>query len=871
MDISEIRRAIQEYDFGDLVAGAEILDSLEELKTQGMPSEELPLFDALMNSCQSMIAGKDVDQQVKRAEVLGFVDQLSDRQNAHPSSKSPEGAREQLSVDMEVLGSFLAEAAGHLDDIEERILLFEKEGDPLLVNDIFRSVHTIKGVSSFLNLPEIKKLAHNMEFMLDDLRNAALNMSSEICDTLLEATDVLGALTDELQLWYDQASVSGSADIPKTSILIDGIIEKIEAGRRAPSSDPQAPVGSMASEATGTSGENISVTPTDGPTSFSFHRPSAPPLPEGYGDLFTDEMIISFLNESAELMDAVESAILNLEKQPGEKGFIDEAFRAVHTVKGNAGFFQYADVEQLCMGLESFLDTFRNQERRVDQASITTMLSAVDALRSGLVMPDGIAGPANKDEGMKLHPDAEEPAAPARAAGIGEILVEMGVVDEEKVQAALRQQSMKVGEILVQQGSATEQDVSQALKKQGERPQVGQESLPQRRKKSDIRVDTERLDSLFNLVGELITAEGMVVNNPDLDGLVLENFRRSGGILNKITREIQEVTMAIRMIPLDGLFNKMRRLIRDLSRKFQKEIVLRVSGEDTEMDRNVIDEVSDPLVHIIRNAIDHGIEPVQERMSAGKRHAGHLSLGARYEGNEIWISIKDDGRGLHREKILAKALERGIINDPSREMSDEEIYQLIFEPGFSTAEQVSEISGRGVGMDVVKKNIEKLRGKVEVRSTHGEGTEFILKIPLTLAIIDGIVFTVRGALFSLPLTDILEFQKSDPSGFVETDRGKRVLNIRGELYPIIDMAEFYGLQSETDDEAPGRGLVILAQGRGKRVALLVDQIIGNHQLVLKALPEYMGKVKAVSGCSIMGGGEVCLIIDSGTLVSLELE
>jgi two-component system chemotaxis sensor kinase CheA len=371
-------------------------------------------------------------------------------------------------------------------------------------------------------------------------------------------------------------------------------------------------------------------------------------------------------------------------------------------------------------------------------------------------------------------------------------------------------------------------------------------------------------------VGELITAETMVIHHPELNDLELNNFTQALTALSKITKEMQEVTMAIRMIPLDGLFNKMRRLIRDLSKKFDKKVVFLVSGEDTEMDRNVIDQIADPLVHIIRNAVDHGVESSAERIQNGKVAEGTIKLNAKYEGNEIWISIIDDGGGLNRDRISEIAVERGLLSQEQVESkTNSEIWPLIFEPGFSTNEIVSEISGRGVGMDVVKKNIEKLRGKVEILSESQKGTTFILQIPLTLAILDGILFRSNDMLCSIPTTDIIEFHKPEAHQITTTSVNQQVLNLRDEIIPLIKLSEFYDLSTTSKDYTDG--ILIIATAYEKKIAILVDEIIGNRQFVIKALPEYLNNVKAVSGCSILGGGDVCLVIDTGAFISQVLE
>jgi two-component system chemotaxis sensor kinase CheA len=376
-------------------------------------------------------------------------------------------------------------------------------------------------------------------------------------------------------------------------------------------------------------------------------------------------------------------------------------------------------------------------------------------------------------------------------------------------------------------------------------------------KKQDIRVDTEKLETLFDLVGELITAEAMVIDHPEVRDLELGGFSRAAAALSKITRELQAVTMSIRMVPVEGLFGKMHRLVRDLGRRFGKEVVLEISGGDTEMDRNIIEEISDPLVHLIRNAVDHGIEDASVRRAKGKP-GGRIRLSARYEGNEIWITVADDGAGLDRARILEVARSKGLAGD--EELSDPAVWELIFLPGFSTAREVSEISGRGVGMDVVKKNLEKLRGQIEIRSVKDEGTEFLLKIPLTLAIIDGVTLRSGTTLYSIPIADVVEFQNYKPEHVTQTDPKHAVLRLRGEVLPVLPLAEVF-VSAAPAPGNPGKRVAIIVKNQTRKLALVVDEIVGYRQIVLKALPESMAGLQGLSGCAVLGNGEVSLIID----------
>ncbi len=623
-------------------------------------------------------------------------------------------------------------------------------------------------------------------------------------------------------------------------------------------------------------------------------------------ELITTEMVESFVAETTDLIDSAENNLLEVENDPSDAPQIHDAFRSIHTIKGNAGFFGFANIEKMCMDIETRMDAVRQGTRKPDQNTVTELLNNLDQIRNALTTVSA-AEPSDTDssesaETGTVSEDADPPGAAAKGdtteenevsqeetaaeqsaeegdfdpeefgddedAGykpLGDLLVEMGVISENDVENALEEQQRKIGEILIKQGATKEEIVEKVLAAQTtarEEAQKKGEKYKVRRK--DIRVDMRRLDKLFDLMGELITAEAMVMSHPELEGVEIESFSRAASSMSKITREMQEITMTIRMIPLEGLFNKMRRLVRDLARKFEKQINLHLSGQETEMDRNVIEEISDPMVHIIRNSIDHGIEDEAARKKAGKDTAGNIWLDAKYEGNEIWITVKDDGGGLKRDKILKKARENGLIEGSGDDMEDEEVFKLIFEPGFSTADQVSEISGRGVGMDVVRRNIEKLRGKIGIESSVGVGTSMILKIPLTLAIIDSIIFKVGEMQYSLPIEDVIEFQKIEKHQITKTSEGEEVLRLRDEIMPIIELYRLYGINGAVMD--PEEGIFIIVQTTGKKAAVLVDDIIGNRQVVIKPLPEYMGEIRAISGCSILGSGEISLILDTTALV-----
>ncbi len=620
-------------------------------------------------------------------------------------------------------------------------------------------------------------------------------------------------------------------------------------------------------------------------------------------ELITPEMVESFVAETNDLLDIAENTLLEVEGASSAAHLIDESFRSIHTVKGNAGFFGFSRIERMCMDIESKMDTVRKGNRKADQNLVTELLTGLDDLRNSLaeIAAEGDGGQEQEEtaagadagnadrtsEGEEEAGNTGEQEAQASGAPeegpevteqpeegeeegeeykpLGDVLVEMGAAKPDDIEEALDEQQKKIGEILVSEGDADKDVVEKVLSEQAAaRSEAEEKGQKYKIRRKDIRVDMNRLDKLFDLMGELITAEAMVTTHPELEGKELENFERAASSMGKITREMQEITMSIRMIPLEGLFNKMRRLVRDLARKFEKSINLHISGQETEMDRNVIEEISDPLVHIIRNAIDHGVEDTETRKADGKDPTGNIWLNAKYEGNEIWITVQDDGGGLKREKILKKARENNLIQGDGSDMDLEDVGKLIFEPGFSTADKVSEISGRGVGMDVVKRNIDKLRGKIGIESEEGSGTAIILKIPLTLAIIDSIAFRVGSMKYCMPIDDVVEFQKIEVHQITQTGNGEKVLNLRNEILPIVELYKFYNIKS--DIQKLEEGLFIILQAAKKKAAVFVDEIIGNRQVVIKPLPEFMGQIRAISGCSITGSGDISLIIDSSALV-----
>ncbi|HKF66649.1 MAG TPA: chemotaxis protein CheA [Vicinamibacterales bacterium] len=542
------------------------------------------------------------------------------------------------------------------------------------------------------------------------------------------------------------------------------------------------------------------------------------------------ELAGMFIADAIDHLGTIEATILKLEAAPTDLKLVNDVFRPFHTIKGNAGVLGIASIQEFAHKVETLLDRARSGKHPIGAPEIELVLKTVDLLK--LIIDE----------------------LPARAAG-------KPVTD---VSARRRELMDQVDALIAGSTPAAVSRKAPVAAAADPVDEASQGRVVRTEDQSTVKVETKKLDNLVDMVGELVIAQAILAEDPALRSAD-ERLSRRLAHVRRITSDLQRDTMAMRMVPIRQTFQKMARLARDLSRKFDKPCTLQLAGEDTELDRKVVEHLTDPLMHMMRNAIDHGVEPPEGRRAAGKPATAELRLSAFHRAGFIVVELADDGAGLDADRIRARGVKLGLVPEDA-ELEPEEIYQLIFQPGFSTAVKVTELSGRGVGMDVVRRNVEALRGRVDIQTARGKGTTFSIQLPLTLAIVDGILMGVGPERFVIPTFAVQESFRPLPEQVQSVHGRVCMVQVRDRLYPLLHLGEVFKIASAR--QRISEGTVIVCHDRGRAVALAVDELIGKQEVVIKGLGEMFRDVKGIAGGAILGDGRIGLILDTGGLLSL---
>lgn len=734
--------------------------------------------------------------------------------------------------DQELLNEFVVESQEHLSDVENQLLTLETQGDAMdvaLVNTVFRAVHSVKGAAGFLGLDVLQALAHREEEILNKLRNNELRPTPVVIDTLLKATDRLKGLLDDIDTSNDQDVSDHLA-----------ALEKILSGE-----DP-TPVAEAAPAAS-----NTAATAT------------SEPAPEG----LSSEALREFLVESYDNLEQLERDLMSLESDPTSEALVNGVFRSIHTIKGTAGFLGYAKLEKLTHVAETLLGDVRGGVLPMGTEISSALLKTVDKVRELLVSIEecGVEGECESealaDALTRLHEillpanaSSKKKKSPAKSEAADAESQPAPVVEEAQKTAP---EPAPVEAPAPAASSSPKASPAAAVPAAAAKASGGTEASAA---ESTIRVDVSLLDKLMTCVGELVLARNQILQFTN--GNVESELHRTSQRLNLITSELQESVMKTRMQPIGNVWSKFPRLVRDLAGICEKQVRIEMEGKETELDKTIIEAIKDPLTHLVRNTVDHGIERAEVRKANGKDEEGCLTLRAYHEGGQVNIEICDDGAGINPEKVKAKALEKGLMTQEQlAKLSDRDVGNLIFLPGFSTAEKVSNVSGRGVGMDVVKTNIEKIGGTVDLQSQQGEGTTIKIKIPLTLAIIPALIVTCDKYRYAIPQVNLLELVRLDGEQIktqIEWIQSAPVYRLRGRLLPLVYLREELKIDAQTDLDALN---IVVLRADDRQFGLVVDRINDSEEIVVKPLSHQLKSVPVYSGTTIMGDGQVALILD----------
>jgi two-component system chemotaxis sensor kinase CheA len=764
-----------------------------------------------------------------------------------------------MSDDLEMLGEIMEEFVVEAEELVEKldgdfVTLEKQPDDGELLNEVFRTAHTLKGMASFLGFEQITKLAHRMEDVLNKLRRGEMAISPGMMDVLLLGLDRLRTLVEEVK--EHQKDVSDVSDVVEK---LQGVLEDSTASEAVSEESSEAVVNEVEDD-----GEPEVAQGSEEPVAELIQSAPEEEEEEDAGDTmdvdaFSEEMteiLQDFIVETEEIIEKLDQDLVTLEGRPDDLDLLNEIFRSAHTIKGTSSFLGFTQMTRLTHRAEDVLNKLRKGELNVNADRMDALLEAADAIK---MLLDRI-----KEQNL------EKVDLSHVMAMLEGTMTEQGgapAVREEKTSEAEPEPGKPGDKKPAAQGSA---------KKAPEKTKSSPRKMPGKSVTDQtVRVDVDRLDNLMNWVGELSLEKNRLNRITSLfEGA--EDVEELTGQLNDvnakmafITTELQTAVMKTRMLPVGKVFGKFPRMVRDLARDAGKQIDLRISGEDTELDKSVVEEIGDPLVHLIRNAVDHGVEMPADRAKAGKPEKGTVKLWAEHQGNHIVIAIEDDGKGLDPEVLKKKAIEKGVLTEADAErMSDRDAWNLIFAPGFSTATKVTNVSGRGVGMDVVKTNVAKLNGIIDIDSELGAGTKITIKLPLTLAIVNGLLVQVSEETYIIPLVSVMETVRPQ-SEQMSTINGRDVIRLRDHVLPLLRFDEVYDVPRNNGHM--GIPYVVVVALADKQIGLAVDDLMGQEEVVIKTLGKYLGDMQGIAGSAILGDGRVRLIVDVADLVRMGKE
>ncbi|MGM0423918.1 MAG: Hpt domain-containing protein [Thermodesulfobacteriota bacterium] len=799
----------------------QMLDNLENAGEEGQ-IETKPLVDQLQAFLSKEPAREESQPAQPRSGKQENHQGNPSNAPANPEEKSGAGetAAYALTINSpEHLSDFLEEARESISALNSCLLALEKEsGDSLdYVQEAFRYFHNLKGNSGLIGHLEMNRLTHNAETLLNQFRSQEITPDAQTVDLLLQVVDILEDLIEKID--QDKGQV-----FPKDIAQIQQSLQEVQVGGQA-LKDLCSP------------GQQDAQQPLE---------PACQDLPQDL-DLDPEDLKI-FQQTISQQLDNIQLAMQNLEQDSEQRDYIDGLYRSLCSIQNACRYMGFEEIEVYAQRTAQLVDQGRSSPQGF--AALLSILQQETEILQEMLQ--------KQLQGLGLQPAGPE--------GVKE-QVPAQVQPEETPETEKTQPQ-------VQPAKSQEQVASRSEPEPAENGAPAAPGGSQSKTAATIRVDHEKLDHLMNLIGELIINRNRFsLLSKELEALdagqeiqrIAFSLSETTDAMARISDDLQDTIMQVRMVPVRTVFSRFPRLVRDLSRKSGKQVELLTEGEETELDKSVVEAIGDPLVHLIRNAVDHGLEDQESRQRSGKPKTGRIWLRASQEGNSVVIQVEDDGQGLDPEKIKAKAVNKEIISqEEADKLEEREAVELIFAPGFSTANQITDVSGRGVGMDVVRNNIKGLNGSVSVQSELGQGSKFVLSLPLTLAIIEALMVKVAGNTFAIPLDAVDETTKIEASKVSEVNK-RQATTLRGEVLGLAELAHVLGLQQEKQEREVLPLVVISVNNR--RLGLVVDSLLYRQEIVIKSMGEYLGEVHGLSGATIMGDGSVILILDPNEILS----